>query len=106
MSASDKALQRLLETLRADMAHHEAGAQQSRIPEGRIAHSGMAAGLHLAIIRTLQATGQDKQYVVNLAAQLQNQHPDLLAAAEDGLALLRAQLALAAQAPDSREQQP
>ena len=96
-------LSRLLETLQADMAHHEAGAKQSHIPEGRIAHSGMAAGLHVAIIRTLQATGQDQQYVATLASQLQERHPDLLATAEDELALLRAQLALAAQAPDQPE---
>jgi len=95
----DQTLSWLLETLRADMAHHETCAKKSRITEGRIAHSGMAAGLHVAIVRTLQATGQDQQYVADLASQLQERHPDLLATAAEDLALLRAQLALAAKSP-------
>lgn len=104
---TDNPIQQLLNTLQADKAYHDTGAEKARTNEGRIAHSGMAAGLHVAIIRTLQMTGEDQQYVANLAAQLQERHPDLLAAAQDDLALLRAQLALAAQAsnqPEPREE--
>jgi len=106
MSDRDQIIAQLLETFRADMAYHETGAKQSKVTEGRIAHSGMAAGLHVAIIRTLQATGHDRQYVADLDAQLRERHPDLLATAEDDLALLRAQLALAAQAPDRPDPSP
>jgi len=91
-----QALTRLLETLKADMAFHEAGAKQSKVTEGCIAHSGMAAGLHIAIIRSQQSMGGDPRYVSDLASQLQQRHPDLLATAEDDLALLRGRLAIVA----------
>lgn len=45
----------LLARLEAERAHHEECAALSRIDEARIAHSGMAAGLHLAALRLVEA---------------------------------------------------
>ncbi|MEU1908424.1 hypothetical protein ACFV4E_22745 [Streptomyces hygroscopicus] len=44
----------LLARLEAERAHHEECTALSRVDEGRIAHSGMAAGLHIAAIRVVE----------------------------------------------------
>lgn len=44
----------LLARLEAERAHHEECATLSRIDETRIAHSSMAAGLHLAALRLVE----------------------------------------------------
>lgn len=44
----------LLARLEAERAHHESCTALSRVDEARIAHSSMAAGLHLAALRLVE----------------------------------------------------
>lgn len=56
----------LLARLEKERAHHESCAALSRTDEGRIAHSGMAAGFHIAAIRTVEefeGPGSAREYM-------------------------------------------
>lgn len=52
MTDSLEQLRTLLARLITDGAHHAQCADRSRIDEARIAHSGMAAGFHIAAVYT------------------------------------------------------
>ncbi|WP_039942945.1 hypothetical protein [Streptomyces himastatinicus] len=64
--------QRLLARLEKERAHHQECAALSRTDEGRIAHSGMAAGFLHAAIHLMEETegpGAARQYMERTTAE-------------------------------------
>jgi hypothetical protein len=73
---AQEALQRVRQTLAwiaAARARSEQAAELSTIPEGRIAHSGIAGGLHIAQLRLLEALDGPDAAVRELAVEAERQ---------------------------------
>lgn len=91
----------LLARLEKERAHHQSCAALSRTDEGRIAHSGMASGFHIAAIRTVEkfeGPGAAREYMQRTTpevgvATVATPEPDAAEPALDGA--LREQYAAA-----------